>query len=226
MKASVFTLMVLFGLAANSAAQTARQRIGLHGNISYGAIGTPTRSAPDGARGDLILLGCEAQNGEEITVAAYLHYRPVREPLDPPSIEVVGEWNGVPVNQFGARGGYRSRNYGFAVANVRWRQEGNASRTVQLFMPYQVLELERRPYQVAYLIRVFVNRQLVDEFFTDETRYVINTGSRLQEVGYHCKALLGGGPSICSFRLLGTNDPPFADWGNAIDEVDAPTAAE
>jgi hypothetical protein len=226
MKHSFLAVLVLASAATGSVAQTPRQRIGLHGSISYGAIGTPTWSSPDGARGDIILLGCEADTGEEVTVAAYLSYRNVKQLTEPPSIEGIGDWRGVPVNEFGARWGYRSTNYRTALASVRWRQQGErASRTVQLFLPYEVLELGRGPYQVAYLIRVFVNGRLVDEFYTDEHRFVTNAGSRLREFDYHCKAMMGDGPVLCGFRLLGTNDPPDAAWPVGETDVQAPTPA-
>ena len=213
MKSPAVLFLVLVGISTATLAQTPRQRIGLHGNISYGAISTPTWGSPDGARGDLILVGCEADAGEEITVAAYLNYRSVKQPTEPPELEGVGDWRGVPVNEFGAKWGYQSTNWRTALASVRWRQQGEpATRTVQLFLPYEVLKLGRGPYQVAYLIRVFVNGRMVDEFYTDERRFVANTGSRLREFEYHCKAMRGDGPVLCGFRLLGTNDPPDAAW--------------
>ena len=208
LKFSAYCLVSVVAIQSICFGQVARQRVGLYGKVSYGAVGQSNWSTQQGMRGDTILLSCEANPGEEIWIGAFPSYRDTVQTAEPGPLEGVGEWKRVPASRAGAANGYRSATLGSAGVSVKWRNRSGeqVSQTVQLFLPYEALGLNKGAYQLRYRIRVWVNGKVADDFYTDENRIVRNVGSDWREIEYYCA--LPNGPSVCSFRLIGTDDPP------------------
>jgi hypothetical protein len=210
MKLIWYATVLWTSITGMTCGQVPRQRIGLDGVIGYGSIGRANSSGGRGVRGDIIMLGCEAGPQEEITVGAYLYYRHARRGADDLLVGV-GEWRGVPVRQ-GAMALYRSRSLGCASISTTWKNNSTdaTNATIQLFIPYQVLGLSQGTYEVVYRVRAWANARLVDDFYTDTNRFVNSTGTTWYERQYVCAA--ASGPSICHFRLIGTDDPSDEEY--------------
>jgi hypothetical protein len=205
MKVVLLVVSVLFAMVRVADAQEQpkeRKCLGLNGKVSYGAIGS--MSGNRGVRGDLILLGCEGEAGKKMHVGAYLYYRETKKQ----GLEYVGvgEWKGVPVARNAQA--YRSASFNCAGQSANWRHSENGKEltTVQLFIPYEVLALQRGTYEVIYRVTAWSDDKVVDDFYTNTNRMVNSTGSTWYENMYACYA--PSGPVLCDFRLIGTTDAP------------------
>lgn len=210
--ASVFLLSITLS-CGHAEAQQPRQRIALNGQIMKSAVGLAKWSAGRdvvnaGEPGDLILLKTKSSPGEQLTVGAYLE---ARKAVPGPSgqLEAQGDWFFVPASATGKEWGYESHTSRSVGAWTRLRNAGSndSPENVQVFLPYNAAALVTGgTYQVRYRIRVWSGNQLVDDFHTNEQRFVEATSSKVLRERIGICAPGDDGPSLCSFRLEGTDD--------------------
>lgn len=194
---AVLILGSLLSVTPAAEAQQIRDRF----RISFSGIAVPdTVAVPQGhsnaTRGEMRFVTVEANQGEKVYLQVHQYYARGAIGDEKPA----GEFKPTPPSD----NTYKSADLGAATAFTEFTSKTTEKRNVSVFFPYNATALPDGEYMLKYRIRLWIDNQIVDDYYVDDTIFAKSTSS----VFTTTYALAPGeGPRSVNFSLKDA-DPP------------------